>query len=314
MPQLDEWQLVVATPWYDSKGPREANRLIINAFIQVGVYEHVPMRRFFVKSPNDPTVHAMERELKFKTEGSIHILKHAPLKYSVIFTPYTGPGSAVPSVQVPRNDAEFREFLQNVRGGKNWPTLAVQFETRLSLLYEILERSSPSRVRFAAQQRRALDCCGPFQEPLFPREGKPQNGKGPVRRQSGPIFHCHRHFRIAFTGFQFTWLTRPYLNLPRRAMHPFQTFNFLRKGQSGCDWRSNKRILANEHTWHYGIIGVRVRLGSPLKSYFFFGNAPWKPTKWTSFVRLSSKKINMRSTLSTPVKNGAILAGFGRSH
>ena len=31
VPQLDEWQLVVATPWYDSKGPREANRLIINA-------------------------------------------------------------------------------------------------------------------------------------------------------------------------------------------------------------------------------------------------------------------------------------------
>lgn len=112
VPQLDEWQLVVATPWYDSKGPREANRLIINAFIQAGVCEHVPMRRFFVKSPNDPTVKTMERELKFLTEGSIHILKHAPLKYSVIFTPYTGPGGAVPSVQ-PRDDAELRDFLQN---------------------------------------------------------------------------------------------------------------------------------------------------------------------------------------------------------
>src|SRR5260370_17892495 len=75
---------------------------------------------------------------------------------------------------------------------RNWSTLAVQFEPRLSLLYEILDRSSPSRVRFAAQQQRALDCCGPFQETPSFQEGKAQNGKGPVRRQSGPIFHCHR--------------------------------------------------------------------------------------------------------------------------
>ena len=54
---------------------------------------------------------------------------------------------------------------------RKWSTLAVQFATRLSLLYEILDRSSPSRVRFAAQQQRALDCCGPFQEtPLSKRE------------------------------------------------------------------------------------------------------------------------------------------------
>jgi hypothetical protein len=57
-----------------------------------------------------------------------------------------------------------------------------------------LDRSSPSRVRFAAQQQRALDCCGPFQETPSFQGGKAQNGKGPVRRQSGPIFHCHRQY------------------------------------------------------------------------------------------------------------------------
>lgn len=112
VPQLDEWQLVVATPWYDTKGPREANRLIINALLHAGVYEHVPIRRFFVKSPDDPIVKTMERELKFNTEGSIHIVRHEPLKYSVIFTPYAGPGGAVPSVQI-TDDAELRDFLQN---------------------------------------------------------------------------------------------------------------------------------------------------------------------------------------------------------
>ncbi len=112
VPQLDEWQLVVATPWYDSKGPREANRLILKAFVKAGLYEQVPMRRFFVKSPDDPFVKALERERKFSAEGSIHIVKVGPGKYSAIFTPYTGPGGAVPSVQF-SNDRELRDFLQN---------------------------------------------------------------------------------------------------------------------------------------------------------------------------------------------------------
>jgi hypothetical protein len=112
VPQLDEWQLVVATPWYDTKGPREANRLILNALVKAGVYEHVPIRRFFVKSPDDPIVMTMVRELKFRTEGSLHIVMHAPLKYSVIFTPYTGAAGAVPSVQF-SNDGDLRAFLQN---------------------------------------------------------------------------------------------------------------------------------------------------------------------------------------------------------
>lgn len=112
VPQLGEWQLVIATPWYDTKGPREVNRLIIKALIKAGVYEDAPMRRIFVKSPDDPIVKTMERELKLRTEGSIHITKHTPHKYSVIFTPYTGPGGAVPSIQL-TDDAELTDFLQN---------------------------------------------------------------------------------------------------------------------------------------------------------------------------------------------------------
>jgi hypothetical protein len=111
VPQLDEWQFVVATPWYDSKGPREANRLIIDALLKADVYKQVPIRRLFVKSPDDPIVKTMESDLKFRTEGSIHIVKHTPLKYSVIFTPYTG-GGVVPSVLL-SDAAELRDFLQN---------------------------------------------------------------------------------------------------------------------------------------------------------------------------------------------------------
>ena len=46
----------------------------------------------------------------------------------------------------------------------------------LSLALQIPERSSPSRVRFAAQNRRALDCSGPFRTTHLDK-GKGANAK-----------------------------------------------------------------------------------------------------------------------------------------
>jgi hypothetical protein len=46
----------------------------------------------------------------------------------------------------------------------------------LSLALQIAERSSPSRVRCAAQNRRALDCSGPFRTTHFDK-GKGANAK-----------------------------------------------------------------------------------------------------------------------------------------
>ena len=46
----------------------------------------------------------------------------------------------------------------------------------LSLLPHVPERSSPSRVRYAAQTRRALDCSGPFRR-LTNEKGKRANAK-----------------------------------------------------------------------------------------------------------------------------------------
>jgi hypothetical protein len=100
IPQLGEWQIFVATPLYDSKGPKEANRRVIKAFQDVGVYQGVPIRRVFVKSPNDSTVKELEAAVKEKREGAIHILESSRSKserYSVIFAPFAGPGGAVPS-------------------------------------------------------------------------------------------------------------------------------------------------------------------------------------------------------------------------
>ncbi len=63
------------------------------------VYEQVPMRRVSVRSPGDPLVKTLEREVKEKKEGFIHILRSAEIhknsQYSVMFAPIAGLGGAM---------------------------------------------------------------------------------------------------------------------------------------------------------------------------------------------------------------------------
>jgi hypothetical protein len=118
IPQLDEWQIFIATPLYDTKGPAEANSRVIKALETLGVYKDVPIRRVFVKSPSDPSIKALEADVKVGTEGAIHILAlHANHEgpYSVIFAPFSGPGGAVPSKRF--NDRnQLRRFLEDEIG------------------------------------------------------------------------------------------------------------------------------------------------------------------------------------------------------
>jgi len=84
VPQLEEWQLILATPWHDSKGPRTTYQALVDALEKAGIYEQVPMRRVFVRSPNDPLVKALVQEAKDQTEGRVYILKHGD-GYSLVF-------------------------------------------------------------------------------------------------------------------------------------------------------------------------------------------------------------------------------------
>src|SRR5205823_6653594 len=61
---LEEWQLVIATPWVDEKGTRTTYRAVIDALVKAGVYEDTPMRRIFLKSSSDPVVQELEKEAK----------------------------------------------------------------------------------------------------------------------------------------------------------------------------------------------------------------------------------------------------------
>ena len=114
VPQLGEWQLIVATPWYDSRGPRVTYDRIIKALQQTGVYEDVPLRQVFFKSPSDPIVKQLEIEVKNKTEGVIHIIDHGG-QYSVLFAPFTGSGGAVPAKHISNQDELRRFLLERIR-------------------------------------------------------------------------------------------------------------------------------------------------------------------------------------------------------
>jgi hypothetical protein len=89
-PATEEWQLIIATPWIDTKGLRAAYRALTDALQKAKIYPDVPMRRVFLVGPSDPLVR------RIRNEGFVHILKHqtrSQLGYSVVFAPTARAGS-----------------------------------------------------------------------------------------------------------------------------------------------------------------------------------------------------------------------------
>lgn len=100
VPEVDEWRLVIATPWYDLKGPLATIRAAFDAFQKAGIYEDVPLRRVFFKSPNDSVVRTLEQESSEEREGTLHLLRQGgpqdPGEYAVVFAPFLGSGGQSP--------------------------------------------------------------------------------------------------------------------------------------------------------------------------------------------------------------------------
>jgi hypothetical protein len=138
IPQLQEWQFMVATPLVDTKGPLAAYGEVNRALQKEGVFEDVPLRRIFLKSPNDRILKSLEKESRaipqetfrvvneqiagnfvedaYVYSGSIHIMQseargNADQQYLVIYTPYSGHGGAVPTVRLQGRD-QLRDFLE----------------------------------------------------------------------------------------------------------------------------------------------------------------------------------------------------------
>jgi hypothetical protein len=155
VPQLDEHQLVIATPIFDSLGPHAANERVLQALTNAGIYSAIPTRKLFVLSPNHPTVKALEREVKLKTEGSIHIMRerrnHPTMgeQYSLIFAPYMGSGGAVPSKRV-FGANELRRFLN--AQVHVWPSITEDAIHRL----ETMSNTSIPHVQLTHREAKRL--------------------------------------------------------------------------------------------------------------------------------------------------------------
>ena len=114
VPEHEEWQLVIATSWFDEKGPLATYTAVFDALQKAGVYRDVPTRRVFLMSPDDPAVRGLEKETKRRSEGFIHILQHGGSRnggqYSVLFAPISGIGGPVPAKHFSGRE-EIRGFL-----------------------------------------------------------------------------------------------------------------------------------------------------------------------------------------------------------
>ncbi len=109
--QIEEWQLVIATPWYDVKGPRTTVAAAIDAFQAAGIYKDLPMRRIFFVSPNDSRVRNLDQP---SGDGWLHLLRglgrNGAEEYSASFAPLSGSGGAIP-VRRFASLEELRDFL-----------------------------------------------------------------------------------------------------------------------------------------------------------------------------------------------------------
>jgi hypothetical protein len=139
VPQLQEWQFIVATPLVDSKGPLAAYSEVNKVLRKEGVFDDAPLRRIFLRSPNDRVLKTLERESRVVPQESFRVVNEqiagnfiedayvyhgsidivavensrgvVPNTYSVIYFPYLGPGGAVPSRRIEGGE-NLKDFLE----------------------------------------------------------------------------------------------------------------------------------------------------------------------------------------------------------
>jgi hypothetical protein len=138
IPQLQEWQFMIATPLVDTKGPLAAYGEVNKVLQREGIFDDTPLRRIFLRSPNDRVLRVLEKQSRAVPQeafrvvneqisgnfvedayvygGSIFIAKSGSSGpnqseyYSVMYTPRSGPRPPAPPL---RKDIEgVRQFLE----------------------------------------------------------------------------------------------------------------------------------------------------------------------------------------------------------
>jgi hypothetical protein len=74
IPQLQEWQFMIATPLVDTRGPRAAYGEVDRALQREGILDEVPLRRIFLKSPSDKVLRSLERESKAVSKEAFRVV------------------------------------------------------------------------------------------------------------------------------------------------------------------------------------------------------------------------------------------------
>ncbi len=160
VPQLQEWQFMIATPLVDTKGPLAAYGEVNRALQRQGLFDDVPLRRIFLKSPSDRVLKSLEKISKtvpqeafrvvneqiagtfvedaYVYTGSIHVIRldeSTPDAYWIVYAPYQGRGGAKPAKHLDGIE-EVREFLEK--------RAHVRRETLDPALKELTERGGVS--------------------------------------------------------------------------------------------------------------------------------------------------------------------------
>jgi hypothetical protein len=138
VPELQEWQFMIATPLVDRDGPLAAYKEVNKALQREGLLDEVPASRIFLKSPRDPVMKSLEKESRAVPQETFRVVNEQimgnfvedaylyagfvsiarlqgrgdQLLYSVFYAPYTGAGGLVPSVNLSGVE-NLRDFLIN---------------------------------------------------------------------------------------------------------------------------------------------------------------------------------------------------------
>ena len=89
-----EWQLFIATPLVDSKGPKSAYEQVLQTLHDKDMDQYLPWRRILLRSPKDPVLKSLEKQTEITT-GSIEIMEIANIPrgtsnvYYITYAPYS---------------------------------------------------------------------------------------------------------------------------------------------------------------------------------------------------------------------------------
>ena len=90
--QLQEWQFIIATPLVDTKGPLAAYGEVNKALQKEGLFEDVPSRRIFLKSPTDRVLRSLEKESRVVSKEAFRVINE-PIAGTFVEDAYLYTGS-----------------------------------------------------------------------------------------------------------------------------------------------------------------------------------------------------------------------------